>query len=50
VENQKQVSHFSIPLRDYDYGSDITEHAGGLRPRREAIRAASGAIVVDREK
>jgi hypothetical protein len=50
VENQKQVFHFPVGLRDYDYGSDLTKRAGGLRPRRTALRAASGVIVVDRGK
>jgi len=35
VENQKQVFHFPLPLRDYDPGC-LFKHAGGLRPRRSA--------------
>jgi hypothetical protein len=50
VENQKQVSHFPLALRDDDYGTKFTERASGLRPRRAALRAASGVIVVDKEK
>jgi hypothetical protein len=49
VESQKQVSHFPLPLRDYDRGSDLAEHAGGLRPQRRRS-ALLKVIVVDREK
>ena len=55
VENQKQVSHFPIPLRDYDSGSPLKTQnrpLGGLPPAdaAAALRAASRVIVVDREK
>jgi hypothetical protein len=43
MENQKQVFHFPLPLRDYDQGL--------FSPNTPAaLRAASGVIVVDREK
>jgi len=56
VENQKQVSHFPIPLRVYDSGSPLKTQnrslGGGCRPptRRQRSAPPSRVIVVDREK
>ena len=48
VENQKQVFHFPLPLRDDDDGLPSQNRR---RPSAAAaLRAASGVIVVDREK
>ena len=44
VENQTQVFHFPLPHRDYDLGLLSPKHTP------TALRAASGVIVVDREK
>jgi hypothetical protein len=50
VENQKQVSHFPIPLRDDDYGSRLAETSRRPSAATAALRAASRVIVIDREK
>jgi hypothetical protein len=50
VENQNQVFHFPLALRDYDYGSDFNEALAtfGRDGRRSA--PPQGVIVVDKEK
>ena len=40
VENQKQVSHFPIPLRDYDSGSLLKTTKPGYRPPTRRRRSA----------
>ena len=49
VENQKQVFHFPLPLRDY-YPGLLSQTRRRPSAAAAALRAASGVIVVDREK
>ena len=50
-KTQKQVFHYPIPaFATMTTVSPLAQSAGGLRPRPAALRAASGVIVVDREK
>ncbi len=50
VENQKQVSHFPLPLRDYNPGLLSPNTRRRPSAAAAALRAASGVIVVDQEK
>ena len=43
VENQKQVSHFPIPLRDNDLCS-LSPEPNGLRPTKPPLRGAPGTV------
>jgi hypothetical protein len=43
VENQKQVFHFPIPLRDDDLGF-LSSERSGLRPPRSPLRGAPNTI------